>query len=103
MNRREFKKYLAKGVRMERRREYAEQILEMKRRAQAWRKANPDKEVRVQFNFPKRVFTVAAISDAVNDHLVSCNEAGLELLKALWPWDDLKEPKVTMVKIALEL
>jgi hypothetical protein len=107
MNRRDFKKYMQEGTALFKdpamQKQYADQITEMARRAKAWKEENPGKVVRVQFNYSRRIFMIAPISEAVKDHFVSCNEAGLEMVKAMWPWDDLHEPTVTMVKVALEL
>lgn len=82
--------------------QYAEQIKRMADNAKAWREAHPDVKAMVQFNYNKRIFMIAPISEAVKNHIVSCNNHGLELLKAMWPWGDNLEPTVMMCKIALE-
>lgn len=80
---------------------YLRQIQRMAQKAMAWRKANPTKEALVQFNYPEKVMLIAPISAALKQRLVSTNEAGLELVKALGPWDKT-EPSVFMVRLALE-
>jgi hypothetical protein len=81
---------------------YVAQIKAMAKNGQTWRVANPDKTVLVQFNFPREILLVAPISTAIKNRLVTVNEAGLELVKALWPWDTKDEPSVLMVRVALE-
>lgn len=82
--------------------DYLDQIKTMSQRAAQWVKDHPDREVKVQFNYTPKVFLVAAISDAINNHWISTNDAGLELIKSLWRWDVRSEPTAMMVKIALE-
>lgn len=67
-----------------------------------WRKDHPDAEVKVQFNYPPHVCVIGPISAALDNKLVSANEDGLALLKALWPWNDQSEPTVNMCRIVLE-
>jgi hypothetical protein len=74
----------------------------MAERAKAWRAANPNRTAKVQFNFPPGVCVIAAISLAVERGFVSTDEAGLELVKELWPWGDRSEPTVLMVRVVLE-
>lgn len=82
--------------------EYVKQIVTMADRAAEWRKKNPDREAKVQFNFPRTIFMIQPISEALATNIVSANEAGLELIKNLWGWEDSKEPTVFMVRMALE-
>lgn len=81
---------------------YIKQLDAMLLNRKRWTQANPEKEVKIQFNYQKKVFVISPISDAVAKKLVVANEAGIELLKALWPWDDTYEPTVFMVKLVLE-
>lgn len=81
---------------------YVEQIRQMALNKADWLKRNPAREVLVQFNHPPHVAIIITISEAVAKGFVSTNEAGLELLKALWDWDADSEPTVTMVRIAME-
>lgn len=74
----------------------------MARNAEAWRKANPDAEALIQFNFPPKVAVIAPISEAVRLKVVVTNDHGLSLLKALWPWEDRYEPTVLMCRAVLE-
>lgn len=78
------------------------QIAQMLSNRKRWVAAHPAVEVKVQFNFPSNVALVQPISDAVAMKSVTCNAAGLELLKALWPWDSDDEPTVLMVREVLE-
>lgn len=81
---------------------YFEQIQAMHEKALEWRKANPTREVLIQFNFPPKTFLACPISSAIEHNFVSANEAGLELIKSLAPWDCRREPTVMMVKVAVE-
>lgn len=83
--------------------EYEKQIETMAERAAAWRAANPSKVVKIQFNYQRAVFVVSPISSAIEKHLLSADDAGIELIKTMWPWDDPLEPTVAMVRIALEM
>jgi hypothetical protein len=87
---------------MARAEQYAVQMAKMKAAADAWRKAHPTDEVLVQFNFPREAYVIAPISDAFTAGVVTANAKGLELIKALWPWDDTYEPTVMMVRAILE-
>lgn len=78
-----------------------EQIHKMAANAKAWREANPGSEALIVW--PQNVLFVGSISDVVKAGVVRHNPKGLELLKALWPWDDESEPTLTMCKVALEL
>jgi hypothetical protein len=82
--------------------DYAAQIGVLAARAMQWRKANPDRQALVQFNYPRSVMMIAPISTALKDKIVSTNEAGLELIKALGAWGEKLEPTVMMVRLALE-
>lgn len=78
------------------------QMDKMHENATAWRAAHPDTEVKIQFNFPDQVCLIAPISEALKHKFIVTNEAGLELIKALWPMDVVSEATVLMVKIILE-
>jgi hypothetical protein len=82
--------------------EYEAQLEAMAENARRWRAANADKTVLVQFNFPPFVALIAPISVAVKKGFVTTNDAGLELLKALWSWDADTEPTVLMVRAVIE-
>lgn len=81
---------------------YANQILQMIANGRTWLMANPNREIKVQFNFSRKVFLIAPISAAIEQHYVSTNEAGLALLKSLWNWDASSEPTVAMCRIVIE-
>lgn len=85
------------------RKEYVEQLMQMAENGHRWRLANADREARVVFSYPTSVALIAPISEAIENNFVSVNEAGLELVKALWPWEGDREPTVLMVRAALEI
>lgn len=74
----------------------------MLQRAREWRQQNPTRGALIQFNYPNKVFLCAAISVAIKEKYVTANPAGIELMQALWPWDDQFEPTVAMVRAVLE-
>jgi predicted GTPase len=82
---------------------YVAQLDAMKKQADEWRKANPDREAKIQFNLPPKVCVIGTISDAVKHGIVSVNPAGLELLQAMAPWGVPSEPTVLMCRVVLEL
>lgn len=82
--------------------QYATQITAMIIRGKNWLKEHPGQDVKIQFNIPPKVGLIQAISEAVKTHSVSTTPAGLELLKALWEWDTVKEPTVIMCRVAIE-
>lgn len=82
---------------------YIQQIEKMAQNAQAWRDANPTRKAMVQFNYPPQVMLVAPISAAIENKMVSVNDAGRDLVNALWPQNVESEPSVFMVRMALEL
>ncbi len=82
---------------------YVAQLQQMYKNGQDWRKANPGREVLISWGGPPQVAIVGAISDAVKAGVVRANPAGMELLKALWTWDDETEPTVIMCRAVLEL
>src|SRR5690349_17406694 len=81
---------------------YEAQMQTMLKRAKAWRAANADREVKVQFNFPKDITVITTIADAIKRGYVSVNDAGDELVKSLWPQNVPDEPTVLMVRVVLE-
>lgn len=81
---------------------YFGQLQAMHEKALEWRKANPTRKVLIQFNFPPGVFLASTISSAIEHGFVSANEAGLELIKSLWPEDSERGATVMMVKFVLE-
>jgi len=81
---------------------YEAQLNAMLANARRWRAANSEKEALIQFNFPPQVAMIAPISAAVGSGFVSANAAGLELIKALWPWDGEDEATVMMVRAVIE-
>ena len=82
--------------------DYKKQLQQMLANAKRWLADNPAAEVKVQFNFPGVAFVVAPISQALDKSLVSANEAGVQLIKAMWPWNIDSEPTVMMVRAVLD-
>lgn len=82
---------------------WTEQVKKMSENAKAWRKANPGRDAKVQFNYPRNIMVVAPISVAIKKKYVSADIAGLELIRSLWRQDDKTEPTVFMVRMAIEL
>lgn len=83
-------------------RQYADQLDKMFENARRWRASNPTARAQVQFNFPESVAIIAPISEALRTKIVSANAEGLDLLKALWPWDVATEATVLMCRAVLE-
>lgn len=81
---------------------YGKQILQMAENAKGWLRDNPGASPKVQFNFTENVFVCASISGGIKEHFVSCNDDGLAMVKAMWPWDVDTEPTVGMVKFAIK-
>ncbi len=82
--------------------DYVRQLEGMWQNGKAWRKAHPDTEALISWNIPPGMMLVSPISEAVRMGFVRTNPAGLELLKALWAWDDHTEPTVLMCRVVLE-
>lgn len=77
------------------------QMSQMGENSRKWRAENPDKEVKIQFNYPDKIAVIGAIGDAIKAGYVSTNEAGMELIN--WPMDDFRRaPTVIMVRAILE-
>lgn len=74
----------------------------MVRRRQAWQKANPDREVLIQFNEHENIKIIGTISDAMKNGFVVCNDAGRDLIQSLWLLGE-EEPTFTMVNLAIHL
>lgn len=82
--------------------DYSKQCDAMLERARGWRMKNPDDDVLVQFNFPETMAVIGTISQAIENHYVSTNAAGLAIIKAMGPWPKGNEPTVMMVRMVLE-
>lgn len=81
--------------------QYHAQIQKMRENATAWRKANPDAVVNIQFNLSN--FTVVmTISNAIKNGFVMVNDSGLEFIKAIWPWCNEREPTIAMIRTVIE-
>lgn len=93
-------KLFKKAQKLIQQRQYTSQMDTMKERADAWRKANPDRVVMIAY--PARVGLIGCISVGLEHGFVKANDAGLDLLKALWPWGGRDEPTVLMCRAVLE-
>ncbi|HTD68074.1 MAG TPA: hypothetical protein VK846_16235 [Candidatus Limnocylindria bacterium] len=80
---------------------YVSKIMEMQTRAREWCARNSERDVRVQFNFGAGVMVCATIKDALKNHFVTANDAGLELIKAVEGPDN--GLSVLMLRAALEM
>lgn len=81
---------------------YEKQLQLMKARADEWRRLNPQREAKIQFNFRTDTAVICPISQAIAKHYVSVNDAGRELIAALWPEGGRDEPTILMIKAVLE-
>ncbi len=81
---------------------YEAQMQTMWERARQWRSENPTRIAEVVYHIPAHAVVIAPISEAVKMGIVTTNEAGLELLKYLWTWDDASEPTVLMTRVVLD-
>ncbi len=81
---------------------YSRQLDDMLKRAKAWLAANAGQPARIQYNFPSTTAVIAPISLAIEKKFVVTDAAGLALIKALWPWEDRREPTVLMVRVVLD-
>ncbi len=77
---------------------YERQLAAMRERAKAWMNDNRGAVVQIQFNFPPDLGVIAPINDALQMGFVSANFWGLELLRALLPF----QPTVIMVRAVVE-
>lgn len=74
--------------------EYEAQVEKMIANARAWKESHPDAVVKIQYNYG--IFFIAPISQAIENHFISCNEDGLAFIKAMWPWGSWDEPTANM-------
>jgi hypothetical protein len=79
---------------------YEDQCRIMARVVHDWRAAK--KSAVIQFNFPRSVAVIATIGDALENHFVTADAGGLELLKLLGLGEPI-EPTVLMVRAVIEL
>lgn len=72
----------------------------------AWIKAHPEAHPQITFTVPmivgKQVAIVGTVEDSVELGYIKCDEAGLELIKALYPWGQPETPTYAMVKEVIE-
>ena len=71
-----------------------------------WIKEHPDANVEIKFTVPmvvgKQVAIVGTVEDSVDIGYIKCNEDGLALVKALYPWGLVDTPTYAMVKEVIE-
>lgn len=79
---------------------YESEIKSMVDRARVFMEENPGLKASVQFNFPSGVMVVATIKQALDEHLISTDAGGLQLLEAVQ--DGAKsEPTLIMLRVTL--
>jgi len=81
---------------------YEAQLGEMLLNARKWRALHTGQVPEINFVAPSGAFIIGIISDALKAGYVKTNEAGLDLLKALWDWNLPTEPTVAMCQAVLE-
>lgn len=83
---------------------YAEAIRQLAVKAQAWMKANPGKNAKIQFNVPPTVGLTMVFEEAEQMKFIVVNDEGRELYAAMIAGLELprQEPTVNMVRIALD-
>lgn len=84
------------------RKRYGDMCDSMAANAKKWKAANPNADVKIQWNWPQDVAVIAVISDAIEHNLVTVNEDGLALLKSMAPWGDESEPSVLQCRTVIE-
>lgn len=82
--------------------EYSKQCCLMRERALAWIARNPGANPKIQFNFTPHTAVIASISLAIAEHIVSVDDAGFELIKAMGDLGESREPTVLMVQAVME-
>lgn len=82
--------------------QYLKQLDTMLANGQKWTKLHPDKIAYIQFKTPPGVGVIVSVSQAVKQGFIVANNDGVELLQAMWPWDDVNEPTLIMVKIVID-
>lgn len=81
---------------------YVAQIRSIARRIEGWKAKNPGRNFSISFNYPPKVMLAASISEAIANHFVTADEAGLELIREVTDWEKQNEATVFMFLIALE-
>jgi len=82
--------------------DFALQCETMYQRAMEWRKANPDREVLVQYNYPSGVTVIGTIQDALVCGAIKVNPNGLDLITAMCTPAFEHAPTLNMVRQVLE-
>lgn len=81
---------------------YSDMCDSMAANAKQWKAANPNADVKIQWNWPQHTAVIAVISDAIEHGLVTANRDGLALLKSMATWGDESEPSVLMCRTVIE-
>lgn len=83
---------------------YADQIKTMADNCRKFIKARPGVVINVSINFPNNAAILAVpLSVAITNRLISADESGLAMLKAMWDWDSVTEPTASMIQLTLEM
>lgn len=83
---------------------YVEQIKKMIRQARAWRRAHPQANPKIQFNFPPNTLVAIPLAGALEHGFMSVNDEGRELIAAMWAgMEERKEPTPGMIRCVMKL
>jgi hypothetical protein len=82
--------------------EYFDEIRRLSRLARKYVAENPHSDAKVQFNLGPKVNVIGVVPDALQSGLMSANEDGLEMLKAMGTFDKSNTPSIMMVQAAIE-
>jgi hypothetical protein len=83
--------------------EWFNQIRKLSHLARLWSHDNPNRSPKVQFNWPQGVMLIAPVEIAISEGMITCDEAGHEMLTAMGAFEDTeRSPTAFMVRSALE-
>jgi hypothetical protein len=83
--------------------EYFDEIRRLSRLARTYVAENPHSDAKVQFNIGRKVNVIGVVPDALKSGLMSANEDGMEMLKAMGALGDKPGmPSIMMVQAAIE-
>jgi hypothetical protein len=83
---------------------YMGQIRAMQAAGRAWVKSHPKAAPMVQFNYPQNIGVIGTLAEALEKGIVSANEDGRELLRAMGAFEDIPtQPTVIMCRVALDV
>jgi hypothetical protein len=83
--------------------EWFNQIRKLSHLARLWSHDNPNRSPKVQFNWPQGVMLIAPVEIAISEGMITCDEAGREMLTAMGAFEDTERSSTAfMVRSALE-